>query len=145
MKFELSREDCVKLKLFDTDKDAPVAEPEPKAGEKNPEIEPGSLASKLRFKFAPFDTLPEPITDGISRKLTGIDLADRTTFNKILSLLYCSRTSRYADDIAPKLVEPVIPAQPDKNVVQNKVEIRILLTDMCMFFLWCRFYYDPSI
>jgi hypothetical protein len=31
-------------------------------------------------------------------------------------------------------VEPVSPAQPDKNVVQNKVEIRILLTDMCMCF-----------
>ena len=122
----------MKLKLFDTDKDAPVAEPEPKAGDRNPESEPGSVASKLRFKFAPFETLPEPMTDGISRKLTGIDLADRTTFNKILSLLYCSRTSRYADDIAPKLVDPVSPAQPDKIVVHNRDEIRILFVNIHM-------------
>ena len=113
----------MKLKLFDTDKDAPPVEPEPKVGEKNPGIDSGLLARKLRPKLDPLVTLPDPTTDGMSRKLTGMDLAERTTFNKMLSLPYCSSTSRYADDMALKLVEPVRPAQPDKKETMLKERI----------------------
>jgi hypothetical protein len=126
MKLELSREAWVKLKLFETDKFAPTEELEPAAGEKNPRTDSGVLANKLRVTLDPLDTLPDPTTDGISRKLTGMDLAERTTFSRILSLPYCSSTSRYADDMALKLTDPVTPAQPDKRTEKLNKRIRRL-------------------
>jgi hypothetical protein len=112
MKFELSRDDWVKLNPFATLIVNPGEALEPVAAEKNPETVFGARLEIEVFSEAPVDKVPDPIIEGMSRKLSGICLAARTTFNKMLSLLYCSTTSRYAMDIALKLPELVNPEQP---------------------------------
>ena len=94
----LSRDDWVNEKELFTDSPIPAVMLDESlavfAALKKPGTEAGALVNVWADKLAFWVTAPEPTTDGISRKLIGIFCETRTMFSKILSLLYCSTTSR---------------------------------------------------
>lgn len=88
MNWELSSDDCVKLKpLFTLNPTlgAKVDKPALGSAEKNPLTEFGALLKMLVLSPALTPTLPVPMTDGMSRKLIGMFFEDRTMFSNTLS------------------------------------------------------------
>jgi hypothetical protein len=122
----LSSEDCVKVKpLFkDNPSDPEVIEESCMfAAEKKPATEEGCALTTLVDMPAFVVMLPDPTTEGISKKLMGMLFDVRTIFKRILSLLYCSITSLYDADISLKLDERVLehPERAHINRASKKV------------------------
>ncbi len=97
MKELLSRDDCVNEKELLTDSPTPAAVLEVSVivfpALKKPGNEAGLLENICVERLALLVIVPEPTTDGMSKKLIGMFCDTRTIFKRILSLLYCSTTS----------------------------------------------------